>query len=616
MKKSSILFSVLLISCADCNDNPTIFKECLLNYPCYVVGNETITKDFPVFSGECALGTITSCDKENNFICEGLVLPAEEVCDSLDNDCDGIIDEGYDNDQDGFTICAGDCDDTNPDIFPTKEEYCDNIDNNCNGQKDENIFLECYERNNPDIVFGETSICAKGKRICESGVWKSCSGAVYPRPENCDGFDNDCDGEIDEPELNACGPQPVGVCSKGTQICLNDEVSCVDAVWPSGEVCDGLDNDCNSFIDENIYRPCETLCGTGLEECRRGSWIDCSAQAPSTEICDGLDNDCDGETDEDCECSDGAVRVCLDGLICGLGVQFCFAGEWNECVFYGTGEESCNNWDDNCDGSIDGLTAPCGAPENTGLGLCVIGTSSCSAGVWSECAGEISPATEVCDGEDNDCDGETDESLNPREKVDLMFAIDVSGSMCGAITALANAMGAYVSLFQGTEHRFGLSIFPSISNRSMPLEVITNPPLTDVNTFISALSALNCDGGGVEPSYDTMLILTNVSSNTSIGWRNDAYPYIVLVSDESAQTWVATTENDVAAQTDNCFIGGCTPPNDQVEFYVITNGSYFSMWDAPTYFESNRLIELTPVDENRYVNVLRGILDDLCVLSP
>jgi hypothetical protein len=62
---------------------------------------------------------------------------AAEVCDDVDNDCDGQIDEGFDQDGDGVKTCAGDCNDSNAAIKPGATEVCDGVDNNCNGQTDE-----------------------------------------------------------------------------------------------------------------------------------------------------------------------------------------------------------------------------------------------------------------------------------------------------------------------------------------------------------------------------------------------------------------------------------------------------------------------------------------------
>ena len=81
----------------------------------------------------------------------------------------------------------------------------------------------------------------------------------------------------------------------------------------SAEVCDGVDNDCDGQIDEDITRSCSTACGAGTETCHAGTWDGCDAPQPSAETCDGDDNDCDGEVDEDDSglCSGG--EVCTDG---------------------------------------------------------------------------------------------------------------------------------------------------------------------------------------------------------------------------------------------------------------------------------------------------------------
>lgn len=69
----------------------------------------------------------------------------EEVCDGEDNDCDGEIDEDFDSDGDGFSSCDGDCDDDNELVYPGALELCDGLDNNCDtsGWIDEGIGF-CY----------------------------------------------------------------------------------------------------------------------------------------------------------------------------------------------------------------------------------------------------------------------------------------------------------------------------------------------------------------------------------------------------------------------------------------------------------------------------------------
>jgi hypothetical protein len=73
----------------------------------------------------------------------------------------------------------------------------------------------------------------------------------------------------------------------------------------------------------------------------------------------------------------------------------------------------CDGKDNNCDGQIDeNLTRSCySGPKGTqDVGECKAGTQTCNNGAWSKCTGEIKPASsDACDGKDNDCDGDTDE---------------------------------------------------------------------------------------------------------------------------------------------------------------------------------------------------------------
>jgi uncharacterized protein (TIGR03382 family) len=81
----------------------------------------------------------------------------------------------------------------------------------------------------------------------------------------------------------------------------------------SGETCDGVDNDCNGQVDDNLSRSCSNACGVGSESCSAGNWGGCNAPQPKAESCDGIDNDCDGQVDEpDAPLCDSG-EACVDG---------------------------------------------------------------------------------------------------------------------------------------------------------------------------------------------------------------------------------------------------------------------------------------------------------------
>jgi hypothetical protein len=106
--------------------------------------------------------------------------------------------------------------------------------------------------------------------------------------------------------------------------------------------------------------------------------------------------------------------------------------------------------------------------------------------------------------------------------------------------------------------------------------------------------------------------LTDPSDPVGINWRSDAYPYIIMITDEPAQTWGSTTETHVQAQALNCSVGDCSP-GDMYETYIITNNNYFQMWDDIVNNEMDRLINIYPPDPVRYTELLRNIFQNICI---
>jgi len=354
-------------------------------------GNVThATVDFDVFSlasqdwdGDSYSADDGDCDDTDDSIYPG----AEEFYDTDDDDCDGTVDEGtvaYDDDGDGETELDGDCDDDDDDNWSAGTEVCDKADNDCDDRIDEGT--SCAD----DDGDGYTELDLD----CDDS-----DASVHPDAEETGNVvDDDCDGTVDE----------------GTELYDDDgDCFCED---PKGLGCSGSD---------------ESTCGTLYE----GDCDDADAEIhpDAEELCDGIDNDCDGTEDEG-DAGD-ATSWYADADSDGYGdpddgMTACeepsgYVEDSSDCddsnsTINLAASETCDSVDEDCDGSVDegALTTYYADADADGHGNSADTTEDCStpsgyATVGGDCDdsdAEAHPdAIEVCNGIDDDCDGDTDE---------------------------------------------------------------------------------------------------------------------------------------------------------------------------------------------------------------
>ena len=465
--------------------------------------------------------TDPNCD-DTGLVCgdcndsSGAIRPgAVEVCDQLDNDCDGAGDEDFDADGDGFTTCdlpVSDCNDGNIAVNPAAAEACgDGVDNDCNAASPD-LFdadgdgavcnADCDDANAAlnlvDADSDSVSTCA--------GDCNDANAAVRPGlPETCnDGVDNDCnaatsdvfDGDSDGALCTVdCDDQNplLNLADADTDTFTTCAGDCDDQnalVHPGAiELCDQIDNNCDGTRDDtfDVDGDGYTTCSLPVPDCNDGNAL-VSPGAP--EVCDdGADNDCNPAT-TDVRDADG------DGVACTLDCNDA------DPASYPGATEACDGDDNDCDGTVP--------PDERDLD----GDHRAACGGWNDTQGDdaIIAGGDDCD----DADPLAFPGAAPNEPVPGACTRDADGDGFGDIAPPPGITAGSDCDDTGPD---AASTFPGAAVIDGPLNCMKDADgddYGDAAVFLPVVPGTDCDDGRaqVSPGASETSAVTAACSDT------------------------------------------------------------------------------------------------------
>lgn len=399
------------------------------------------------------------------------MIPVAEICDGIDNDCNGITDDvepvacmitnrwgscpGTARCLNGKDDCYG---------IPPEREVCNGIDDNCDGRTDEQGAIDCinYHKDQDQDGYGlrDDAKCLCGPEYPYTATPRTdrdydCddnNANVHPNAvEICNGIDDNCDQRIDEENAQGCeifyrdlDMDGYGLSTDFRCLCAGKgsytatlDGDCDDTnnkVYPGAiERCNGIDDNCDGRTDPEGSADCQPYYYDGDRDgygtASRPSKCLCGPEY-SSRYTSLNSNDCD---DTNAEINPARPEICGDGI-----------------------DNNCNGQtdEDNAQGCILRYEDNDGDGYGTGSGLCICGLRPpYTADVGGDCNDlnrNINPGKpELCgDGIDNNCNGDTDEE-GAVGCVDRYYDFDGDGYGVGAPRCLCADEGYYTALEGG-----------------------------------------------------------------------------------------------------------------------------------------------------------------------